>query len=73
MSCKLFSLGIRCDTARVLAATGKGRSVVVTRDMKAGQLLFVVNPLAIAHVDSNQAGLHIDMHSRRMVRVCQHD
>lgn len=52
----------------MLAATGKGRSVVVARDIQAGQLLFVENPLAIAHVDSNQLGFQIDMHSRRMVR-----
>lgn len=53
----------------MLAAAGKGRSVVAARDMQAGQLLFVENPLAIAHVDSNQLGFQIDMQSRRMVRL----
>lgn len=46
---------------------------MAARDMQAGQLLFVENPLAIAHVDSNQLGFQIDMQSRRMTQASQSD
>ena len=47
----------------------KGRGLVVTQDVKAGQLLFVHKPLAIAHVDAQERGFQIDMHTRRMVSL----
>lgn len=48
---------------------GKGRGLVVTQDVKAGQLLFVHKPLAIAHVDAQEFGFQIDMYTRRMVSL----
>ena len=48
---------------------GKGRGLVVTQNVKAGQLLFVHKPLAIAHVNARELGFQIDMHTRRMVSM----
>lgn len=48
---------------------GKGRGLVLTEDVKAGQLLLVSNPLAIAHVDANDFGFQIDLQTRRMVCI----
>ena len=51
--------------------TGKGRGVIVTEDVKAGQLLSVGNPVALAAVDATNCSLHLDMTSRTMVsRLC---
>jgi len=42
---------------------------VVTEDIKAGQLLVVNNPLAIARVDANDFGFQIDLQAGCMVTI----
>ena len=48
-------------------ASGKGRGLVVTEDVKAGQLLAVGNPLGIARMDASDFGFQIDIQNCRMV------
>ena len=54
-----------------LHASGKGRGLVVTEEVKAGQLLLVNNPLAVAKVEANQDGLQIDWLAGEMVSCLQ--
>lgn len=54
-------------TISCLLLTGKGRGMVVTQDVKAGTLLAVCNPLAIAYIAPLDFGFQIDPVTMSMV------
>ena len=58
----------QADITCCLLHTGKGRGMVVTEDVKAGTLLAVCNPLAIAYTDPSDFGFQIDPVTMSMVR-----
>lgn len=54
---------------RHCVCSGKGRCVVAAKDIQAGDLLAVCNPLAIAYVDDDDIGFQMDWSIKCMVKA----
>lgn len=54
----------------LFADAGKGRGVVAARNVKAGELLAVDNPLQTAHVDKKNLGFQLDTTTGHLVSFC---
>lgn len=66
-ACHAMSTRQEIESVMCCRAAGKGRGLVVTHDVKAGHLLAVNNPLAVASVNRRDFGCHLDEHTKLAV------